>query len=487
MINKEVNIVKKIEKYNWLKTALIIIAIIFAMPSIIYLVKNKTTFNFNGNLEFCFLLTENISRSIQAGAYFIILCFFVFFYFFILKKRKILFKNEKSVYKFIFWIGFIFVFMIPFWCSDIFYYLGIGRLGGYYHQNPYYTDIKSYFDNNNIDLVKDTLMQKGYNNVWSETTVVYGPIWTIICSIVAILSLGNLDLGLLIFKLFNLLIHMGNCYLLYKISKKKIFPLMYGLNPFILIEGIANVHNDIFVVFFMLLSIFFLLNKKNLILSLASLALATDIKYFSILLLPLIVLYRYKDEKIKKRILRCIEYGILYGIFVIIPYLFYIKDKDVFLGLITQRERIAKGIYLIISMNVQDSENIISNLKKFSLVTFAICYVLNCIILLVNKNIKFYKEIRCIYGFVLVFLFFLLTNFQPWYFMWLSVFMIWQKSKNIRLLLQIQVLTLIANLKFLIYSESFENGCDFFKVFVIGIFVCILLNSKKIKGLMRRK
>ena len=126
-------------------------------------------------------------------------------------------------------------------------------------------------------------MQKGYNNYWSNTTVVYGPIWTIICTFVSYLSFGNLDFGLFLFKILNLCIHIGNCYLLYKLSKNKIFPLLYGLNPFILIEGIANVHNDIFVVFFMLLSIFFLIKKKKLLVSVLFLALATDIKYFSIL------------------------------------------------------------------------------------------------------------------------------------------------------------------------------------------------------------
>ena len=44
-------------------------------------------------------------------------------------------------------------------------------------------------------------------------------------------------------------------YLLYKISNKKIFSLLYGINPFILIEAIAHVHNDIFIIFFTLLAI----------------------------------------------------------------------------------------------------------------------------------------------------------------------------------------------------------------------------------------
>ena len=477
MINNEVNIMEKIKKYNWLKIALIIIAILFVIPSIVYLIKNKTTFNFNGNLEFCFLLSENINRSIQTGLYFLLICTYILIYSLILKKRKELFKTEKSVYKFILYISIIFMFVMPFWCSDIFYYLGIGRLGSFYHQNPYYTDIKSYFDNSNIDLLKDTLMQKGYNNYWSATTVVYGPIWTFICSVVALLSFGNLDFGLLLFKLINLLIHIGNCYLLYKLSKKKLFPLMYGLNPFVLIEGLANVHNDIFVVFFMLLSIYFLLKKKNLLLSLLSLAFATDIKYFSILLLPLLVLYSYRDENIKTRIVKCIKYGIIYIVFVTIPYLIFIRDANVFLGLVTQRERLAKGLYLTISMIIPNSGQLVTDLKNMDLIVFSICYIINCFVLLINKKIKFYKEIRSIYWFVVAFLFLLLTNFQPWYFMWLSVFVIWQKKNNIKLINQMQILTLIANIVFLIGTESYTLGPAFFAIYIMGIVFCVFKNT----------
>ena len=467
---------KRINKNNWLKIGLIVISILFVLPSIIFLIKNKSVMCFTGDLEFCFLLTNSISRKIQAAVYSVFLVIYIVLYYWILKKRNKLFKTEKSVYKLIFCIGFLFIFMLPFWCSDIFYYLGIGRLGGYYHQNPYYTDIRSFFDNNNIDLVKDTLMQKGYMNYWSNTTVVYGPIWTIICSIVALLSFGSLDFGLLLFKIINLLIHMGNCYLLYKISKKKIFPLIYGLNPFILIEGIANVHNDMFVVFFMLLSIFFLVKKNNLLLSILPLALATDIKYFSILLLPVLVLYKYRDADIKTRIIKCIKYGCIYIVFVAIPYLIYIRDVNVFLGLVTQRERFSKGLYLTISMLVPDSGKLVYDLKNTALIVFAICYMINCITLLINKKIKFYKEMRSIYWFVVIFLFFLLTNFQPWYFMWLSVFMIWQKSIFMKLLIQMQILTLVANIVFLVGSESYTLGPAFFAIFVMGIVFCVFRN-----------
>ena len=75
----------------------------------------------------------------------------------------------------------------------------------------------------------------------------------------------NINICLFIFKLLNVIIHISNCYLIYKISKKQIFSIIYGLNPFILIECIGNVHNDVLIVFLVLLSIYFLLKKKNIL------------------------------------------------------------------------------------------------------------------------------------------------------------------------------------------------------------------------------
>ena len=131
---------------------LIIVSICFAMPSILFLVKNKTVLNFNGELEFCFLLTKNINRLYQAGVFVIIIALFLGIYYLIIKNRNILFKNIKEVYKLIITISLIFVVVIPFWSSDVFYYLGIGRLSLPYHQNPYYITIKSFMENTNLDI-----------------------------------------------------------------------------------------------------------------------------------------------------------------------------------------------------------------------------------------------------------------------------------------------------------------------------------------------
>jgi len=476
---------KKIKKINILKVLLLIITICFAIPSIIYIAKNKTLLNFDGNLEFCYLLTNSMDRLYQTIIYAVLIIPFIILYYYLIKKREELFKNIKNVYKLIFSISALFLLIIPFESSDVFYYLGIGRLQEQYHQNPYYVDMKSYIDSNNIDMSNDTVIQKGYKNNWSGTTSVYGALWTFICSIIAFLSFGNIDLGVLIFKIVNLIIHMANCYLLFKLSKKKIFTLIYGLNPFVLVEGIANAHSEVFIVFFMLLAIYMAVKKRNIILSLLFLALATDIKYFSILLLPLIVLYYYKDKDVKNRIIKCIECGGLFVIFAFIPYMFYIKDINVFMGLIEQRDRIAKGLYLVISECFKNSSNLIDIVKKTTLYAFSIIYIIKCFTILFNKDIKFYKEMRELFLFIVAFIFLLITNFQPWYLMWLTPFMIWQKAENIKLINQMQIMTLIANMVFLIYSENYKYGVGFFTILVIGILICIIKNKKK--SIIKRK
>ena len=94
-------------------------------------------------------------------------------------------------------------------------------------------------------------------NCWRYETVVYGPLWTLICKLLTSISFGNIDVALAIFKGTNLIVHLINCLLIWKITHKKKFVLIYGTNPAILFEALSNVHNDIFIVLFILLAIQF--------------------------------------------------------------------------------------------------------------------------------------------------------------------------------------------------------------------------------------
>ena len=455
----------------------VLTAILFAIPSIQYLLENRTILNFNEYFKFCL---EDTNRVEQTIIYLIILTLLTICYFLIVKNREKLFKNNKQMYMYIAIISLIFVIVVPFLSSDVFYYLGVGRLDSQYGQNPYYVTIKDFVESgdNSQYLEQDTVLAKGYENDWGSTTVVYGPVWTLVCKIVAGISFGNIDIGLLVFKLLNMAIHLVNCYLIYKLTGKKLFVLLYGLNPYMFIEGIANVHNDIYVVTCIFASLYFLLKKKNILVSIIFLALATAIKYFAVLLLPFIIMYYFRDKKPWERLKNCFLYGMLFVFIVAITYLLYIQDMQVLSGIMTQQGKFTKNFYIIL-MEYFDIPNLVSNVNRVLLISFIIIYFFTCLTLLFKKQITFREEMRKIQYFLVAFLFLLITNFQPWYIMWLFPLMIWQKKRMIQFVVQIALISQFANSVFLINGEGWRNGTPFTFFMLLGIFVCFNVTDIK--------
>ena len=164
---------------------------------------------------------------------------------------------------------------------------------------------------------------------------------------------------------------------------------------------------------------------------------------------------------------------------MLIPYMLYINDMQVFKGMIDQQGKIAKGLYLFISQYFTEPSNLVDIVSKTMLYMFVIIYTYICAMLLVKPNIKFNIEMKKFFYILSTFIFLLITNFQPWYLIWLSPFIIWQKGKNMKLIIQMQLMTLIANIVFLIYSENFIYGVPFFVIFVTGTLICIIKNKKE--------
>lgn len=474
-------ILKKIkqkgEKNSKLLTILFLVfSIIFAIPSIIYYLKNKTIFGFK---DYYFFLTNSIRTDFQAVIYIVILAVITFLYYLIIKNQEKIFKNIKEIIVFIALASLIFLVVIPFNCSDVFYYLGIGRLSSKYGQNPYYTTITEYVNNNQSQTEDDTIIMQSSINDWANTTVVYGPIWTLICSGVSGASFGNVDLGLMLFKILNLLIHLVNCYLIYILSKSKKFAIIYGLNPFMLLEGIMAVHNDIFVVLFILLGLYFLLNRKKILPAITMLAIASAIKYFSVILLPMFILYYFREEKISKRVIYCIKYGLIFIVIFLLPYLLYAQDINVFLGLVTQQGKLAKNFYIILKQYFEEvTPNIINDTNKILLIGFVIYYLCTWLRLLFEKKIKLNNLAREYEIIIALFIFLIITNFQPWYIMWLFPLFMWLKPKYIKLIIQLSILSQFANSIFIAYTESWKNGVPFTIIMITGTLICIILNNK---------
>src|SRR3989344_755279 len=172
------------------------------------------------------------------------------------------------------------VFAYPFLSSDIFNYMFDAKIITLYHQNPYTHRAMDFPADDWIRFMR-----------WVHRYSPYGPLWLGLSIIPTILGLGKFISTLFAFKIFIAAFHLLNAYLIYKIlkivnnSQALIGTALYALNPLIIIEGLANSHNDVVLAAFTLLGIYFLLSNKKAYTYL-SLTLGIAVKYIPILSLP---------------------------------------------------------------------------------------------------------------------------------------------------------------------------------------------------------
>ena len=461
--------IKKI-KGKILIIAYLLTSMLFAIPSIIYLLKNKTIYNFVNVFSYTFISSNSkLINYIDTIMYLLLLIALFSLYFVILKNIKKIIKTKKQMFTFIAIVGVIFTLIIPTTSLDIYSYIGNGWVEGNYHENPYYTPVQEILNKHGPDemLVKVA-------NCWKTETVVYGPAWSLICRILTSLSFGKITNAVFIFKIVYLAIFMLCSLLIYKITRKKFFTMLFALNPFILFEFLSNVHNDLFLAFFVLLAIYFVKNRKKLWLSVASLAVATAIKYLSILLVPFIIIYALKNEtNIKSKIFKTIAYVVEFLIIILAFYLIYVKDLKVLAGIFIQQNKYERSLMLILWYIFSKDERLMFIIKTVALAIFAICYITIICKLFFNKQaskLTFRKIMQTYQNFLFIFTFLLITNFNAWYVIWLFPTIMWQKSKTIRATLYLSIGVIVAYaVTYFTKIESRESGIAYFIIMIASL------------------
>lgn len=156
--------------------------------------------------------------------------------------------------------GGIYVFTPAMLSHDIFVYASYSRLLAVHHANPYFVPLSAYpYD--------------PYNslNYWTKAIAAYGPAWLGICSLWGFL-LGPQPLGyVLAFRLFALAAHLLNTWLVAATLRASgqsprvvtLGTLLYAWNPLVLLESSLGGHNDVFMVTFLLLGIFFSIQAEK--------------------------------------------------------------------------------------------------------------------------------------------------------------------------------------------------------------------------------
>lgn len=472
---------KKISSNLIIKIIYFFTSVLLTIPFINYLIKNKTIYNFVYVFSYMYRSAKGeYEHYINAIIYVILFSILFLLYFKILKNINKIFKTNKRMFMFIIVIGVLFTIILPTTSLDVFSYIGNGWVDSHYNENPYYTSVQNVWDKNGPDEMLGKVAR-----CWRTESVVYGPTWSIICKALTSLSFGNITASLYIFKLASLIIFLTSTYLIYKITNKKIFVAMFALNPFILFEFLSNVHNDIFLVFFILFGIYFIKNKKNIFLSVTCIAIATGIKYLSILLLPFILIYVLKEEKTKNKIIKTVLYVLEFVTIICAFYLLYIKDFRVLSGIFVQQNKYGRSIFLVIYYLLNGDEKALEIIKILSLVIFAFSYITILFKLFFAKDsykIRFNKLMKTYQMFLLIFTFVLITNFNPWYVIWLFPTLFYQKAKNIRYTLYLSMGVIYSYT--VTYATKIDDesvGIPYFLVMVITILVLELIRQTKIK------
>lgn len=431
------------KKSNILIYLMIIISIVLCVPSVIYLVNNKTVEGFDAYWTYTLTKSNNMQIGLISGIIVIsLLIIFSILYLILIKKEKKIFKNKKELIIFILIISSIFTIILPYTSSDIYYYIGDSWLSAEYNQNPYYTSVADLQEEGiNDEILENT----GY---WKNTTSIYGPMWNNIAFMLVKLSFGSLTAALYVFKIASLIIHGLNIFLIYKITKSRKYMIIYGLNPLVLMDLLSNVHNDIYLIAFILLSLYFLIRKKNIYLSLIFLAISVSIKYSTILLVPFILLYCFRDKDILSKLLKCFICGIgIIGI-VVLLYLPYYKDPTIFTNMLVQGNKYSQSI--LFYLKNEATPQIYNSANTLALPAFAIIYITSIFTELFNKNAKISKLLKSYNFMSLVFIFIVLTTFQKWYILWILPTIIWQNRYMRKFILYLTITSIIPSLNYFI-------------------------------------
>jgi len=223
-------------------------------------------------------------------AIFLLVIFILYTLYFILlllvKREKI---TEKQIWLLVGLSVAVLIFSYPAFSHDIFNYMFDAKIVTYYHLSPY--EYKA------LDFPDDSWTRFMH---WTHRYYPYGPLWIVLTIPISLLGLGKFTLTLLSFKIMFAIFHLGNIYLIKKILEKFEKPRLikskllsavtfYALNPLILVESLVSPHNEILMLFFLLLAIYLAFNNRGYLLSFLSLIASTGIKFLTAITLPVFI------------------------------------------------------------------------------------------------------------------------------------------------------------------------------------------------------
>ena len=173
--------------------------------------------------------------------------------------------------------------LYPIDAADIFDNIDRGRITAQYSGNPFYQTPRAHAQDPFFKYV-----------AWPDYTSAYGPMWELLAAGASRLAGDSLLANVLVFKLLNLAFYFGCVGLIAAILRRHAPEralqgvCLFAWNPWVIYETAGNGHNDIVMVFFILLGMWAVLRGRFTWAALALLA-GGLIKFIPVLLLPVVV------------------------------------------------------------------------------------------------------------------------------------------------------------------------------------------------------
>lgn len=173
----------------------------------------------------------------------------------------------------------------PIGSPDVYWNLLLGKGWTHYNLNPYHTTPNHLLFDDWSVVIKS----------WRDLAMTHGPLWTMILGLVTI-GTTSLTIAVLKIKFLAFILLALSGYILWKISHNAKMISLLMLNPFILQMVLIDVHNDIYIMFGLLMS-YYLFTKKRYPTSAVVLLLAGLVKYVSWFALPIPLYFWLKQQK----------------------------------------------------------------------------------------------------------------------------------------------------------------------------------------------
>ena len=300
----------------------------------------------------------------------------------------------------------IILFSYPALSTDVLSYILSDRVAVVYHRNVWTTKPNEFKNDPYYYLVYPIYPTTD----WTNQTRIYGGTNQAVYSLATAVSGNDFAVNLLSHKLVVFAFNLGTIFLVWLILSR-FFPKelvsgmkMVFLNPLFIIETVGSGHNDILMIFFMLLAYFFVLSRKFWLSGLA-LALSTQVKSTSLLFAVVLGGYLLGQKRIKDLAV----FGLFYGLTVLGIY--YLMGINIFS--VVRRTAYSTSVYWqSLPMLVNKFLPSAKILLTAGLGVFLLWQMYKTVIKKENP-LKIYVEI------LLVYLLFFLNAYWNWYPIWI--------------------------------------------------------------------